>query len=234
VEVTSYIFTSDPTIALPAEDIAKLAKRHKIDRTLLEAIIGEAAWYYGTTRWISEEGYDKPDTLDEIEKPITALLNLLGHEVNRHRLFVRLVGVQDGHAVNDVVAVGAKFDALVPFLKEVRLAARDAHWARGRGRPEAKADLASAYRFLARRYRELFGDKAFTQNWVKVPKPDLIKPDLIKKDLAPIAQAAQFVFDVIKIIDPDRPCLAEELRDLMTKTVATLPGPRRGRAANLC
>ena len=91
---STYVFASDPTIIFPENEVARLAKGHKIDQALLEAIIAEAAFFYATTLWINNEGYNGPDTLDEIEEPAAALSDLLANKVNRHRVFTELIGVE--------------------------------------------------------------------------------------------------------------------------------------------
>jgi hypothetical protein len=47
--------------------------------------------------------------------------------------------------------------------------------------------------------------------------------------LVPTSPAACFFYDAMKLIDPDRPRLCEELRELMADTVKHLPGHRQGR-----
>ena len=48
----------------------------------------------------------------------------------------------------------------------------------------------------------------------------------------PLSLAISRLHNALKEIDPDRPRLAEGLRDLMAVTVKHLPGRRRGRAAD--
>jgi len=216
----SFVFTRDPTITFPPAEIARLAGVHRIEPTLLEAIIAEAATFYGIAQWSKAQGYDDPDTLHKIEKPATALLKLLANEVNRHRLFVKLLGIEDGYAPGDLVAIGDKFAQLLPFLEDIRSAARKAHRTGPKHRPKAKGDLAEAYRALNRHWRSIFGDDDFTNGWDNVGQ---------ERPLIPTGPAACFLYDVMKLIDPTRERLGAELRDLMTDTVASLPGPRRGR-----
>lgn len=203
--------------AISALDISALAKRHKIaDSAMLRRLIEDAAQCYESTRWTIAEGYDGPDTLNKVEKPASALLDLLANEVNRHRLLVNLIGVKDGYATNDL-AFATKLDQLPAFLEAVRLAAREAHRTRPRKRPKSKADLTAAYAFLVKFWP---AGATFSNTW---DDTDRGSPPI------PTSPAAWFLYDAMKLIDPNRKRLAEELRDLMAETVTSLPGPRRGR-----
>ncbi len=208
------VFARDPTITFPESEIGKLARWHRINQTLLEAIIADAATFYGWAQWSKAQGYDGPDTLDKIEEPASALLDLLANEVNRHRLIANLI------RGCSLVTIGDKFDQLLPFLEVIRSAAREAHRTPPRHRPKAKRDLAEAYRALNRHWRSIFGDREFSNTWDYVDKS---RPPI------PTSPAACFLYDVMKLIDPTRERLAAELRDLMTETVTSLTGPRRGR-----
>jgi hypothetical protein len=45
----------------------------------------------------------------------------------------------------------------------------------------------------------------------------------------PTSAAACFLFDELRLVDPNRPGLAEQLKDIMASAVAEVPGARRGR-----
>jgi hypothetical protein len=206
----SAILARDPKISFPVDEIAKLAENYKIDQTTLEVIIADAACHYHALRWSTGEGYDDRDTLDKIEKPAAELSRLLSENVNHHRLAMTLF--EDGGES----ALRKFCEEAIPFLDDVRLAARKAHRSRERGRPKARGDLEGAYQSLAKWYRRLFGDVEFTSSWEA-------------SNSYPTSPAACFLYDVMTLIDPDRPHLPKELRDLMTETVSNIPGPRRGR-----
>jgi len=87
-----------------------------------------------------------------------------------------------------------------------------------RGRPSEKPDLAAAYRCLARWYQVIHGTDKFTNTWHQT-----------EDGLSPNSPAMQFLYDVMKMIDPVRPRLAQELRDLGKITIPELAGPRQGR-----
>jgi hypothetical protein len=191
-------------------DIARLARDHRItDMSLLESVVFDADQYYEVIRYAELHGGS--DTLNKIEKPISMLLDLLANEINHDCLFGELFTAGG-------VAIAKKLEELPPFLETVREAARAAHWSRRRGRPKCKSDLRVAYRSLVRGWAWLKGPEEFTSDW-----------DYVEARLIPASPAACFIYDVMKQIDPSRPRLAEELRDLMAATVAELPGPRRGR-----
>jgi len=192
-------------------DIAGLARDHRITNlALLEAAVAEADMLYDTSQYA--ERYGGPDTLDKIDKPISALLDLLANEINHHYLVVELSTARG-------VAIAEKFEELPPLLETVRAAAREAH--RIRARPRIKNDLRSAYRGLVRFWPSLSAEQ-FANVWANTGS-----------GLSPTSAAACFIYDVMKQIDPSRTRLAEELRELMANTVKESPGPRRGRRRNL-
>jgi hypothetical protein len=180
------VFASDPTITFPADKIAKLADERKIDRILLEAIIGEAAFHYGATQWSHAEGYNGPDTLDKVGKLAAALSALLAHKLNRHRLCATLFEESGLAAV-------AKFEEFRPFLDAIRSTARKAHQRRTRGRPRVKSDLAAAYRSLVQSYGLVFPGRRFTNVW---DTKDRKHPPI------PVSRAACLLYDVMQLIGP--------------------------------
>ncbi len=152
---------------------------------------------------------DGPDTLLELADLLDRVWELLWPTANVNRL-------------NEAVAEDSDL-APLPFVSDFTILvdryarlARAAH--RGRGKPPKNMDLASAYRVLADFWQEQEGTRNFSNGWMKT-----------KDGLAPTSPTACFLYDALKEIDPDRPRLAEELRDLMTDTVKHLPGRRRGR-----
>jgi hypothetical protein len=201
-------------------DIAALAERHGIAPGLetselprLETIIhASVASYHNPGRGVDYYSeFSEPDTLDQVEKAAGELSALLHNERNSRRL---IRGQSD-----DFIA---KFHELAAILDAVRLAASRNHRSHRpgkRGHPVVKGDLAVAYQGLVWFWRETFGDDAFKNNWHRDPKTGL----------TPITDAARFLYDAMKLIDPTRPRLAAELRRLMNETVADIPGPRKGR-----
>jgi hypothetical protein len=59
-------------------------------------------------------------------------------------------------------------------------------------------------------------EKEFTNVWDPV-------------SLDPTSPAACNIYDWMRLVDPHRPRLGEQLRHLMGETVKNLPGPRQGR-----
>jgi hypothetical protein len=198
----SVILVRDPAISFPADKIAKLAERHKIDQVTLDAIVADAACNYRAVQWTTAQGYDR-DTLDKVEKPAAELSRLLSDKTNHHRLAAALF--EEGGEL----ALRKFCEEMLPLLENVRLAARKAHRPREPGRPKMRVDLDCAYQSLVKWYRRLFGDEAFTNKWHRTDAEGLI----------PTSDAACFLYDVMKMIDSRRLRLAEELRDLMADTV---------------
>jgi hypothetical protein len=137
-----------------------------------------------------------------LRKPIAVLSRLLSDKINHHLLCVTLFEERGEPALREFC------EELLPWLENVRQAARRAHQRRGRGRPKARTDLSGAYWSLERWYRRIFGDDKFTNVW---------EPSAT--GLTPTSPTAFFFFDVMMLIDPGRPRLAEELRELMANTV---------------
>jgi hypothetical protein len=160
-------------------------------------------------RWRSYPDYG-PDTLLVLAGLLDRVWELLWPTANVNRLS-QVIANDSGNpaplSVNDFASLVDRYACL----------ARAAH--RGRGRPPRKDDLALAYRFLADFWQEQEGSLNFTNNWMET-----------RVGLAPISPAACFLYNALKDIAPERPRLAEELRDLMAVTVKQLPGQRRGRA----
>ena len=163
------------------------------------------------------------DTLDKVEEPAWKLLQLLSDELNLRRIISALLDTY--HPAKDplrddriVVEVADKFDEMLRRLDAVRLVARDTHQRRGRGRPVTQHGLHNAYGWLAEFYKRSFGEKQFTQGWPETTG-----------GLMPKSPASRFLYDAIRLIHPDRPRLAQELRRLMADDVKKIRGPRRGR-----
>jgi hypothetical protein len=167
----------------------------------------EQAYHWAQwTQYCEDESFDRPDTLDKVEAVAWALLQLLANEpdnINRQRL----LGELDR----------SKLDETWRCLDAVRLAARRAHVKRRRGRPKTKADLRAAYSVLVKYWQRTTGEEP-TNGW-----------DDEGPRLEPTSPAAIFLFDELRRIDPGRERLAEQLQDIMIKTVKDSPGPRRGR-----
>jgi hypothetical protein len=187
--------------------------------TTLEEARYQARFFYDSAQFSNDEGLDGPDTLDEVEAPAWKLELLLGDllSINHRRLVWELTGDDDDPSGDRAVAVGEKLDEMVDFLGEVRLAARRAHVKRQRGRPGAKRDLRAAYSVLIDYWRRTHPGEDPTNGWDK------------EDPRVPTSPAACFLFDELRRIDPRRERLAEQLSDLLTETVAALPGRRRGR-----
>jgi hypothetical protein len=161
------------------------------------------AYHHGPLR-NRDEG---PDTLLDLADLLDRVWELLWPQANANRLSA---------------AVADSSDPALPFpsdfaglLDRYASLARAAH--RGRGNPPKNANLAVAYRILADFWQEQEG--GITNVWARDSAGILV----------PTSPAACFLYDALRGIDPDRPRLAEELRDLMADTVKQLPGQRQGR-----
>jgi hypothetical protein len=212
-----------------ADDVAALAERHGIaDRDGLRGALATATFLYGPA---CDEG---PDTLDEIEKPAIELTLLLIDDTNQRRIISALLDEYHEREHSDdlrgfswhrdeaIKEVFDNFEEMLRRLDAVRLAARRAHQKRGRGRPRNQ-DIRNAYAELADFWKRSFGEERFTQGWAKTDD-----------GLVPTSDAACFLCDAMRLIDPRRPRLAEELRALMPDDVRAILGQRRGRKKNLC
>jgi hypothetical protein len=158
---------------------------------------------------------DGADTLLELADLLGQVSELLYFQPNANRLSKALA--DDTSYGGGYVSVH-DFQRLVFRFEDV---ARAAH--RGRGKPpdQEKLNLTLAYRLLADFWMKQEGADKFTNDWHNDPKDGL----------RPNTDAARFLFDALKEIDPDRPDLAKELRQLMAKS---LPGgKRRGRKRHL-
>ena len=215
-----------PNIQFPQRDIVGLAEKHstkeqRISPSTMEGLIKDADTAYKDAPWI-EANFGGADTLSKIEKPISALLDLLRDRINRHRLIAQLFQDGDEHLVTNRVtrefASEDKYDELIATLDVIRVAAPKAHRPpQGRRGPKSgKTDLAAAYRRLAAHFEKIFG-KPVTNGWTKT------KPPL------PANASTAFIYDIMRLVDPIRTRLAEDLQDLIEKDIAKTPGPRRGR-----
>jgi hypothetical protein len=196
-------FMAIPDVTLPGQDIEKIANRYKVNRETLEAIVYSTHAHYVTTDWMVTEGLSGPDTLDKINKPAMKLLDLLSDKVNQHRLISELLGIEDGYAKHDIRETEAEYELGLRFLKKISEAA--SHRTPAMPRKRSRQNLVAAYEYLARWYKALFPDRRFTSDWHTDPAQGLM----------PTSDAAIFVFDVMSVVDPARPRMAEELRELM-------------------
>jgi hypothetical protein len=188
--------------------------------TTLEEARHQATFAYDSAQCWEYDGFDGPDALDRVEKPATQLLQLLDNRpdnINWCRIIGELTGEDDDPSGDRAVAVGDKLDDMLHFLDEVRLAARRAHVKRGRGRPGTKADLRAAYSVLIEYWQRAYPGVTPTNTWDKEDRR------------IPTSDAACFLFDELRRIDPRRERLAEQLRDLLQETVESSLGPRPGR-----
>jgi hypothetical protein len=160
--------------------------------------------------------FDGPDTLDKVEASAWALLELLDdrlNNVNWQRLLSELTGDDPDPSGDRSVAVCEKLIEFLRSLDKVRLAAHNAHVKRRRGRPAMKDDLRAAASVLIKFWGRTHG-KFTNAEW---------------NGLEAIGDPAKFLFDELRLIDPERPRLAEQLKGIMADAVAETPGPRRGR-----
>jgi hypothetical protein len=203
----------------PDEDVTVLAKRHRIEPPLFADIVMEALTAYGWAPWI-DENFGGPDTLDRLSKALEKPIELLRNKIHQKRVIQQLWHDGGGGLPDGLVTTISEYDQGLRFLEMVRSAAAKAHRpARRRGPPPEHPALDAAYEHLAMHYVTIFGEARFTNTWEKT-----------ETGLRPRSDAACFLFDVMSLIAPDRPKLAQELRALMQKTIKAERGPRPGRS----
>jgi hypothetical protein len=192
-------------------------------RSALEDAIFCAEMAYEAERWPNED-FDGPDTLDEVAEAAWALLCLLGgssdpKDLNEMRLISELMRTARPGEPTELSDLYDQLEEHLRFLDRLRGAARNAHQgdAKRIGRPRKNNDLRAAYSVLVE-YWQKESEEIFTSGWGDTDQ-----------GLVPTSPAAQFLYETITKIDPERKNLAEELRTLMRETVAKLTGPRRGR-----
>jgi hypothetical protein len=98
-----------PNIKFPPWDFAVLAekcstKEQRITTETMEGLVKDAAMAYDDAHWI-EANFRGTDKLNEIEKPIVALLDLLRDRINRNRLIAQLFKNGAGHFVTSHVTI---------------------------------------------------------------------------------------------------------------------------------
>jgi hypothetical protein len=193
--------------------------------------LARVGYRYG---WHSDK--DGPDTLLKLADLLDQVNMLLYHQPNANRLSTALA--HDTKYGGRPVSVH-DFQRLVWRVQEA--ARGPAH--RGRGKPpdEEKLNLKAAYRVLSDFWMMEQGTHSFTNVWNAPPNSakEPVDPfaarnaqDAKGKDaagkhaagkhakghLVPTSPAACFLFDAMKEVDPDRPRLAQELRELMVVT----------------
>jgi hypothetical protein len=109
----------------------------------------------------------------------------------------------------------------VQFLEQLLALAPKAHRRQEQGHPVVHPYLNAAYALLSRNYIKTFGGDAFTNGWKKT-----------EAGLRPRSAAAKFMFEIMRLVDPDRPRPAEELRTLMGKIIKSEPGLNVGVAGH--
>jgi hypothetical protein len=187
--------------------------------TNLEEARSQAFMAYHFNRSSEEKGLpaglDGPDTLDKVETKAWALLELLGDDVNWWRLAGELTGDDPDPSGDRAAAVAGKLYDFLRSLDAIRLAARKAHLERRRGRPGIKNDLRAAASVLIKFWQRTHSGKKFTNGeW---------------SGLEAIGGPAKFLFDELRLIDPERPRLAAQLKGIMAAAVAETLDARRGR-----
>jgi hypothetical protein len=215
---------ADPTFHVAASDVAALAdeiyraagRAPPFDTYTLKTVIEHVAAAYRMTRWMAERGHLGADTLDKLNTALPArLLDLLSDEINQTRLIPQLI--RDGFG--GIPATFAAYETTLKMLTAIRSAAPRAHQGLARRRPEVHPEVNEAFRTVTTHFRYFFGDENLRGRaaWTRTKPP------------RPKHPSAVFIHGVMKLAAPDRPNLAEELRELMDKEVAALPGPRPGR-----
>jgi hypothetical protein len=182
------LMATELTYAYPELD--PIATEFKIaDRDRLAAVVERVTREYE----VDPKILTATDTLDRVAEAAERLAELLGDTVN----YIRLVPALPRR--------GKFLFDLCQGLDEVARAARDAHRRRSRGQPKQK-DLYYLVSALAE-YWEGDLDRRFTQRWHTDPKTGR----------EPVSDAARFVADVVRLIDPTR---VAELPQAMKNVVA--------------
>jgi hypothetical protein len=229
-------------------DIDRIANTFGIaEVSRLRNAVGDAAQAYHAAQFAAR--YGGPDRLDEIEELIGKLSVSLEEDVSRHFLFVE---IHKSRGLSEA----EKFEDLPRLLEVVRKAASKVVRPVRRGRRAKKGDLRAAYRVLVRFWStRSFTSRAISASGTdearetvavlcSIPGGLVLRLDdeteasfddftrgwdYADGRLVPISPAARFLDEVMKMIDPQRPRLPQELRRLMAETVKAIPGRRRGR-----
>jgi len=204
-----HLFEVNPAICFAESDIAPIAARqHQKIKPLFEWIVREAACAYAKRRDHEETWGSKPDTLHKVEARAGALLDLLSDNVNQQRL----AQVDDASArqVEDLIASLRWLIAAIPTARTLAAVNGVRPGILGRPPDPQRRDLEAAYKKLVDRWIQIFGEAEFklTDKWVSTDRG--LEPD--------VGATALFLFDALKLIDPERKRLGEQLRDLMAET----------------
>jgi hypothetical protein len=219
----------DPSFSVAAEDIAALAEAigraacldQPYDAYAVQMVVEHTAAAYRATQWMASQGDLGPDTLDQVGEPLHRLLDLLTHGLNRDRLTTQFViEAYGGTGIKGAKATFDAYEAMLALLAAIPAAAERAHRGRARGRPVRHPELNAAFRVALGHFNRMFGVENLLgrRAWTETTPPQ------------PRHLSAIFIFGVIKLVAPDRERLATELRTLMVRALAALPGPRPGRA----
>ena len=190
-----------PNIQFPPWDFVVLAekrstKEHRITTETMEGLVKDAATAYEDAHWI-EANFGGTDTLDEIEKPISAVLALLRERINQHRLIVQLFKDGADHLVTRRVTRGICIRGQIRRVCSPPLRRSERPRAKRSDRPGAgvaanrgKQTLPQLTGGWRRHYEIIFG-KPVTNGWTKEkpPRPTPTPPPT-------------FIFDIIHLIDP--------------------------------
>lgn len=200
-----------------AEEISRAGGLDKpFDRYRLEVIVTNVATHFRAMRWLAAQGYLGRDTLDELGGHVSAVVNLLTHKVNRNRLIRRLLGHSP---FVDLETTRKVYETILSGLAVIGTVAPREHRGRTRGHPVIHPEVNEAFRVAVGHFKLIFGDEMLRGRaaWSRTKPPQA-------KHLS-----AVFLYGVMKLAAPDRPALAEEVRNLMEKEVTSLRGLRPGR-----
>jgi len=185
----------------PDPAICKLANDHRVDCfTLHLALLVISRSPAAWWEEVAPELDTGPASLLKLRTALSRVIALLQDPVNMKRLMRH----------GPIMTIGD----LISLLEMVHQDAVRAH--RSMGKPSQRAALAEAYAVLADLWRA--HDRLVTGEWHKVAGR-----------LVPINDAARFLYDTLRHVCPDRPRLAEELRQLIKEDVAADPKLHRGR-----
>jgi hypothetical protein len=108
---------------------------------------------------------------------------------------------------------------MLSMLAVIGTAASQEHRPRKRGSRATHPEVDEAFRATVMHFKRIFGDDNLRGRaaWTHTKPPQA-------KHLSAI-----FIHGVLRLVAADRPKLAEELRELMEKELAAIPGPRPGR-----
>jgi hypothetical protein len=219
------------------KQISKLGADHRIaDHDKLANALGWAWMYYDSEKYpFSHIDEAATDTLDKVAAALSLVTSYLCYDrglpnLNLMRLIDQLAASNsaefgpsvarfealDGEAIPIMGTTGAwidrcssidqKIEEWLDTAGTIQVAAERAHAKRARGSPGRDRSLRAAAATLSTYWTDTLGRKITVSKWERMPDGELVPEG---------GELALFLLDAMKIIDPGRKRLGEELRYLM-------------------